>query len=117
MKNLGSGSTPSLWFLGIFASTPLPAKYGDDQSDCKSQEQMALGKVERLTFDDIFAFVGHFDVATGKGQEQQVRKKARCFLRTPQMAVCVMSMMSREHIFPISQENHSSGNFCFMMFN
>lgn len=69
---------------------------------------MALGKVERLTFDDISAFVVHFDVATEKGREQQVGKQARCFLRTPQMAVCVMSMMPREHIFPISQENHSS---------
>lgn len=94
MKNLGSSSTPSPWLLGILASTPLPARNGDDQSNCRSLEQMALGKVERLTFDDIFPFVGHFDVATGKGQEQQVRKQSRCFLRTPQMAVCIMSMMS-----------------------
>lgn len=44
---------------------------------------MALGKVERLTFGDIFAFVVQFDVATEKGQEQQVRKQARCCVRTP----------------------------------
>lgn len=108
MKNLGSSSTPSPWFWGIFASTLRPARNGDDQSDLKTLDQMALGKVERLTFNDISTFVVHFDVATEKGREQQVRKQARCFLRTPQMAACVMSMMSREHIFPISQENHSS---------
>lgn len=44
---------------------------------------MALCKVESLAFDAIFVFTVHFDVATEKGGEQQVRKQARCFLRTP----------------------------------
>lgn len=62
---------------------------------------MALCKVESLAFDDIFVFIVHFDVATEKGREQQVRKQARCFL------------MAREYIFPASQENHSFKQFLF----
>lgn len=113
MKKSGPSSTPA---RGSQASLPqlLHLRNGDDQSHCKSPEQMALCKVESLAFDDILVFIVHFDVATEKGREQQVRKQARCFLRTPRWQyVRTLSTMARDYIFPASQENHSSKQFLF----
>jgi len=78
---------------------------------------MALCKLESLAFDDIFVFIVHFDEATEKGREQQVRKQARCFLRTSRWQNVPCQCCQENIYFLLHRKIIHPSNFCSMMIN
>lgn len=89
----------------------------DDQSHQERLEQVALCKVESLAFDDIFVFIVHLDVSIEKGQKQQVRKKARCFLRTPRWQYVLCQWWQENVYFLLHWKIIHPSNLCSTIFN
>lgn len=117
VKKLGSSSTPGPRLTAVVLPQLLHLQNRYDQSPCKSPEQMALCKVESLAFDDISVFIVRFDVATEKGREQQVRKQAKCFLRTPRWQYVLCQWCQENIYFLLHRKIIHPSNFCSMMFN